>query len=155
MRIGLSQWGVAPQPDRTAPSTLTPVLSFHAQVGLVKDLPAGRSVSYGRTWTTPAPTRVAILTAGYGDGLPLALSNRGVVLLHGHRCPLRGRVTMDQTIVEVPPELPVRAGDTATFIGAQGDERLTAEEVARTGATIPWQLLCAITKRVHRLYRGT
>lgn len=155
VRIGLSQWGVAPQPNRTAPASLTPVLSFHAQVGLVKKLPAGRSVSYGRTWTTPGPTRVAVLTAGYGDGLPLALGNRGAALLHGHRCPIRGRVTMDQTIVEVPSELSVRPGDTATFIGAQEGDRLTAEEVARTGATIPWQLLCAITKRVHRLYRGS
>ena len=90
---------------------------------------------------------------GYADGFPRGLSNRGEVLIRGHRCPVVGRVCMDQTMIRIPPGLPVEPGDEVVIIGEQDGERITASEVAVHLGTINYEVLCAISKRVPRLYR--
>ena len=155
-RIGLLQFGVRPRPGSLLDCTLTePVLSFHARVGLVKDLPVGTPVSYGQTCRLKRPATVAVLTAGYADGLPTRLSNRGEVLLGGRRCPILGRVTMDQTIVDVTGlrERP-RAGQVATFIGTEGDATITVSDFAHWSGQIEWEAFCSISSRTRRIYRS-
>ena len=157
VRIGLLQFGVLPHPYSLLARVRTePVFSFHARVGLVKILPVGSSISYGRTHRLAADTRVAILTAGYGDGLPRACSNRGFVLIQGQRCPILGRVCMDQTIVDLGKmQGEVRASDPVVLIGRQGDGEILLSEFSHWSESIPWETLTSVTKRVPRLYRNT
>lgn len=154
VRVGLLQFGIMPYRDsllaRLRPE---PVLSFHSRVGLVKTLPAGTGVSYGRTHILQRESRVAVITAGYGDGLPTAASNRASVLIHGQRCPVIGRVTMDQTLVDVSDVGGVQAGDIVTLIGRQAETRVSVAEFCNWSHTIPWEIFCSITKRVPRIYR--
>ncbi len=154
VRVGLLQFGLLPYPNsllaRLSPD---PVLSFHARVSLVKDLPAGTGVSYGRTHTLARDSRVAVLTVGYGDGLPTAASNRAQILLRGVRCPVLGRVTMDQTIVDVSALPEIAVGDVATLIGAQDEESIGVAEFSRWCDCIPWETFCSLTKRVPRIYK--
>jgi alanine racemase len=156
VRVGLLQFGILPHPNSMLARVHTePVFSFHTRVGLVKDLPADTGVSYGRTHILLHPARVALLTAGYGDGLARACSNRGAVLIHGRRCPILGRVCMDQTVVDitaVPDE--VHCGDPVVLVGRQGNEEISVAEFSRWADTIPWETLCSVTKRVPRLYRN-
>ncbi len=154
VRIGLLQFGVSPRPntllDQVKPE---PVFSFHTRVGLVKRLPRGTTISYGRTHTLSRDSIVAILCAGYADGLPRAASNRGVVLIHGVRCPVLGRVTMDQTVVDVTDAPPVASGDAAVLVGRQDNAEITLVEFSRNADTIPWETLTSVTKRVPRIYK--
>ncbi len=131
VRAGLMLYGVAPEPEFQ--SLLKPVMTFKTRVVLVRNLPAGRSVSYGRTHVTSRPATVATLAAGYGDGILRHLSNKAEVLIGGVRCPLIGRVTMDQCMVDVSEAGPVEPGQEAVIIGSQGDEEISAWEIARHG----------------------
>lgn len=155
VRVGLLQFGVLPHPRSLLARVRTePVFSFHARVGLVKHLPTGASISYGRTHRLARASRVAVITAGYGDGLPRAAGNRGAVLIAGRRCPILGRVCMDQTIVDVtdvPGE--IAAGDPVVLVGRQDDAEITLAEFSAQAATIPWETLTSVTKRVTRVYR--
>lgn len=154
VRIGLLQFGVLPRPGSLlTPVRAEPVFSFHTRVGLTKTLPRGSTVSYGRTRALDRDSRVAILCAGYGDGIPRAVSNRASVLIHGHRCPVLGRVTMDQTIVDITDAPPIVSGDEVVLIGRQGVDEVSLTEFSDWADTIPWETLCSITKRVPRLYR--
>ncbi len=154
VRVGLLQFGILPGPGTLLESVhAEPVFSFRTRVGLVKNLPRGTGISYGRTHILARDSRVAILAAGYGDGIPRAASNRAQVLLHGQRCPVLGRVTMDQTIVDVTDLPAVAAGDEAVLVGRQHDAEIGIAEFSRWGDTIPWETLCSVTKRVPRLYR--
>ena len=154
VRVGLMQYGLPPSAGSFLASLRPePVLSFHARVVLVKDLPAGTAVSYNRTKTLSRPTRVAIVAVGYGDGVPTAASNRGSFLVRGQRCPILGRVTMDQTIVDVTDVPSVVVGDIATILGAQGTDRITVAEFCAWSDCIPWEALCTLTQRVQRVYR--
>jgi alanine racemase len=154
VRVGLLQFGLLPYPNsllaRLQPD---PVLSFHARVSLVKDLPAGTGVSYGRTHTLARDSRVAVLTVGYGDGLPTAASNRAQILVRGRRCPVLGRVTMDQTIVDVSALPEIAVGDIATLIGEQDGATIGVAEFSHWCDCIPWETFCSITKRVPRIYK--
>ncbi len=154
VRVGLMQYGLPPSLGSFLASLRPePVLSFHARVVLVKDLPAETAVSYNRTKTLTRSTRVAIVAVGYGDGVPTAASNRGHFLVRGQRCPILGRVTMDQTIVDVTDVPSVAVGDIATILGPQGAERITVAEFCAWADCIPWEALCTLTQRVQRVYR--
>jgi alanine racemase len=109
VRGGILTYGVPPAP-RALPFPVEPVAALKARVVQVREVPAGRSVSYGGTWTAPRPSRLALVPLGYGDGLPWALSNRGEALIHGRRAPIRGRVCMDQTVLDVTDLPPVHPG---------------------------------------------
>lgn len=157
VRPGLLVYGILPTGRRRlAPPLpeLRPALSWHCRVALVKEIPKGTPLSYGHTFTAPRRMRVATLTAGYGDGYLRAGSDRSAVLLHGHRCTVLGRVTMDQMLVDVTRVPATQPGDVATLIGRQGAEEISATELATWFGTIPWEVLTAITHRVPRIYRG-
>lgn len=155
VRVGLLQFGVSPYPDSAfGRVTVEPVFSFHTRVGLIKKLPAGTDISYGRTHRLTCDTRIAVLTAGYGDGVPLQLSNRGQVIIRGKPCPILGRVTMDQTIVDASDCPDAAIGDEALLIGKDQNCTISASEFSQQSGTIPWETLCSVTKRVTRVYVG-
>lgn len=155
VRVGLLQFGILPHPNSMLARVHTePVFSFHTRVGLVKALPAGTSISYGRTARLARDSRVAILTAGYGDGLARSSSPRAQVLVNGHRCGVLGRITMDQTIVDITDVPgPVACGDPVVLVGRQAGAEISIMEFSTWADTIPWETLCSVTKRVPRLYR--
>ncbi len=155
VRVGLLRlFGILPHPHSMLAQVHTePVLSFHTRVGIVKSLPRGTTVSYGRTRTLERDSQVAVLCAGYADGLPRALSNRASVLIRGQRCAVLGRVTMDQTVVDVTDLPAVACGDEVVLIGRQGAGEITVTEFSRWADTIPWETLCSISKRVPRVYK--
>ena len=154
VRVGLLQYGILPHHHSLLAQVHTePVFSFHTRVGIVKKLPKGTTISYGRTHKLDRDSTVAILCAGYGDGIPRAASNRAKVLIHGQHCPVIGRVTMDQTIVDVTDLPNVKCGDEVVLIGQQNYARISVTEFSHWADTIPWETLCSVTKRVPRIYR--
>jgi alanine racemase len=146
-------YGSSPLPAHQA--ELRPVLTLKTRITLIRDLPAGHGVSYGRAFVTPRPMRIATLAIGYADGFNRHLSGQGAdVLIHGRRCPLLGRVTMDQIMVDLS-HLPAAAiGDTAILIGSSGSEQILAAEVAARAGTIPWDIFTSIGPRVDRVYHS-
>lgn len=154
VRIGLLQYGHKPGPGAFLSSLGTePVLSFRARVGLIKELPAGTDISYGRTHTLSRDSRIAVITAGYGDGLPTSASGRGKIIVGGSARPILGRVTMDQTIVDITGMDDVKVGDAVTLIGRQDGAEIAVEQFCADAGCIPWEALCTLTKRVKRIYR--
>jgi alanine racemase len=155
VRIGLLQFGINPYPGALLGNLpVEPVLSFHTRLSLIKELPPDTGVSYGQTFRTTRRTRIGLLSAGYADGIPIALSNRGSVLVQGKRCPIIGRVTMDQTIVDLT-ECPAAAiGDIVTLIGRQEGSTISLSEFSEAAHSIPWEVLTGLSKRVVRLYRN-
>ena len=148
VRPGLALYGVSPLPQFK--KLLQPVMALKTRITLVRDVGPGRSISYGRTFMTPGPMRVATLAMGYADGYPRQTSNNDAqVLLRGKRCPILGRITMDQLMVDVTG-LPrdVAPGDEAVIFGRQGDEEITVNEVAAWAGTITWDILTRLGKRV-------
>jgi len=154
VRAGLMLYGMSPLPEHG--SLLRPVLTWKARVALVRDLPAGWGISYGRSFITPRPMTVAAIAAGYGDGYPRQVSGRGAsVLVRGRRCAILGRVTMDQIIIDVSDLTPAPApGEEAVLLGRQGDDAITAREIAAQAGTIPWHVFTGITDRTARLSAG-
>jgi alanine racemase len=154
VRVGLLQFGVLPHPGSFLSQVRTePVFSFRTRVGIVKRLPAGTTVSYGRTRRLARDSTVAVLCAGYGDGIPRSVSNRASVLIRGVRCPVLGRVTMDQTVVDATGVAGVARGDEVVIVGRQGADEISVGEFSRWADTIPWETLCSVTKRVPRVYK--
>ena len=154
IRIGLLQFGVAPPRDSLlANIEVEPVLSFHSRLALVKNLPKGTSLSYGSETTLEKDSVIGVIAAGYGDAIPLHCGGKARGLIDGNSYPLVGRVTMDQTLIDLtqsnnPPE----TGSLVTLIGSQGQEKISLGELSQNGNTIEWELLCSITKRVPRIY---
>jgi len=158
VRPGLLVYGVVPPGRRRGGSEmrrqLQPALSWHARVSLVKDVPRGTPLSYGRSYVAARQMRVAVITVGYGDGYMRSASNRSSVLIGGRRCPTVGRVTMDQILVDVTRAGKVQAGDEAVLIGRQDGGTIGAGELAAWSDTVPWEVLTSISYRVTRIYRG-
>jgi alanine racemase len=153
IRAGLMLYGSSPLPDYQA--ELRPALTLKTRITLIRELPAGHGVSYGRTFVTERPMRVATLAIGYADGFHRTLSNRGAdVLIHGLRCPLLGRVTMDQIMVDVSAVNDAVIGDEAILIGSAGSHEIPAAELAAKAGTIPWEIFTSIGTRVERLYKN-
>ncbi len=135
----------APPPNLLS---VRPALSWKARVLLVKDVPAGAPIGYGATYVTTRPARIAILAAGYADGIPRGLANRGRVIAAGQFCPIIGAVSMDVTTIDVTSAPQLNSGDAVTLIGEEQD----AHTLARAAGTISYSLLCGISARVHRIY---
>jgi alanine racemase len=138
--------------ERYVPIPLRPALSLKARVVQVNHLPAGDAVGYGLTYRTPRDAVFALLPLGYADGLSRALSNRGWVLIHGQRAPIAGRVSMDQTIIDVTDIPGVAVGDTAVIIGAQGEAHISAWEVGMAMGSIAYEALVNLGVRLPRVY---
>lgn len=153
VRGGIALYGLEPDPAVAWPADLHPALTWRTRVAMVKTVEAGTPISYGSTYRAAGNERIATLPVGYADGYFRLLSNKGWVLIGGRRCPIVGRVCMDQMMVRLPDEVAADAGDEAILIGEQGGERILASELARTIGTINYEVTCAISKRVPRLYR--
>lgn len=152
-RPGLALYGVSPLPRHQA--ALRPAMTWKTRVSLVRRLEPGDSVSYGRTHIADRPLVAATLAAGYADGYPRAVSGRGAeVLIAGRRCPLLGRVTMDQMVVDVSSlPGPPAPNQEVVLMGTQENETISAGELAEKAGTIPWEIFTGITRRVARRYR--
>ena len=154
VRVGLLTYGVSPIKNTSPRQEFKPVLRWEAPVTQVRTLEPGTSVGYGRTYTTPTQTRIAIIPIGYADGYKHSLSNRAQVLINGVRCPIRGSVCMDQIVADVTKIPQIQAGDIATLIGRDGNDVITVEELAQHAKTIPYEILTGIGARVPREYIG-
>jgi len=152
VRTGIAMLGLPPDPNVPWPVPLQPALTWKTRVGLVKWVEAGQAISYGCTYVAQSRERIVTLPVGYADGYTRRLSNRAEVLIHGRRCPVVGRVTMDQMMVRVPDDLEVHVGDEVVLIGRQGSEEITATDLARLSGTVNYEIVCAISPRVARLY---
>lgn len=152
VRPGLMTYGVWPTPNPPDTVPLKQVLRWETRIVILKDIEAGTSVGYGRTYTTQSRMRAAVLPVGYADGYKHALSNKAEVLVGGKRCPVRGSISMDQMLVDVTEVDGVMVGDVATLIGRDGNETITAEELARHAQGIPYDILAGIGPRVEREY---
>lgn len=153
VRAGLMLYGSSPLPEYQA--ELRPALTWKTRLTLIREVAAGHGISYGRTFHTPGPMRVATLAVGYADGYQRHLSGRQAeVLIHGRRCPVLGRITMDQIMVDVTPAPEAAAGDEAVLIGRSGPEEILAGELAQKSGTIAWEIFTGIGPRVERVYRG-
>lgn len=151
VRAGLMLYGVSSLPG--SETRLRPVLTWKTRVTLVRDLPAGHGVSYGRTFITPRPMRVATLAAGYADGYPRSLEHKGTdVLVRGRRHALLGRVTMDQVMIDVTDAPEIGVGEEVVLLGAQGAEEISALEIAARAGTIAWDIFTGLSPRVTRVY---
>jgi alanine racemase len=153
VRPGISAYGVLPD-GLPGSSELRPVLSLRSQIVFLKDVPAQAPIGYASSWKSPQPTRIATLPLGYNDGVPWRLGNRGEVLVRGARAPIVGRVSMDYTTIDVGHIPGVSVGDRATLIGRDGDQEISVEQVAAQAETIPYEITCAVGKRVERIYHG-
>jgi alanine racemase len=151
VRPGLVLYGYSPSP-RVTGLALRPVLSLRTRIIYIKDVPAGTSLGYGRTFVASRPTRVASLAIGYDDGLPRLVSNRGHVLVRGLRAPIVGRVSMDLTTVDVTNVPGASLGDEVVVLGAAGENAVGADQLAAWAETISWEVLCGIGGRVPRVY---
>ena len=132
---------------------LESVLTLKTRVAQVRTLPAGTTLGYGRTWCLSKPTRVATISAGYADGLPLALTNRGHVLINGMPCPVIGRISMDYTTVDVSKVGDVKAGDEVIALGGSGKYAITPDDWATLKGTHAYDIICSFGNRVERVYR--
>jgi len=151
VRPGITLYGCSPYGDEALPE-LRPVMRFVSRVAQVKDVPAGYGISYGHTYVTQRPSRLAILPVGYANGYLRKLSNRGEVLIHGRRVPLCGNVCMSACVADIT-ELPEAAvGDEVVLLGQQGDEVITAEQVAGWMETINYEVLCLFGNQNRRVY---
>jgi len=150
VRAGIAVYGLEPSPQVRLPADFRPALAWKTQIAQVKTLPPGSYVSYGATYRTAGAQRIAVIPVGYADGFRRAPQNWGEVLVHGKRAPLIGRVTMDQTMIDVSHIAGVRQGDEVVLIGSQGDDRISAEEVAARLGTINYEVVSAILARVPR-----
>jgi alanine racemase len=128
------------------------VLTLKTRVAQVRLLPAGTTLGYGRTWCLAKPTRVATISAGYADGLPLALTNRGHVLINGAPCPVIGRISMDYTTVDVSKAGDVKPGDEVIALGGKGKYAITPDDWATLKGTHAYDIICSFGNRVERVY---
>jgi alanine racemase len=150
VRCGIAVYGCDPAPGRTD-LPLRPAMTVSAPLAMVKDVPAGASVSYGHTWTADRPTRLGLVPVGYGDGVPRHASNTAEVLVGGARCPIRGRICMDQFVVDLGG-VDAQAGDEVTLFGPGDRGEPTAQDWAEACGTISYEIVTRIAGRFERVY---
>lgn len=153
VRAGLSMYGLSPAPGATPDLGLVPAMTVRADLALVKEIPAGASVSYGGTWTAPVRTTLGLVPVGYGEGVPRAAANRAEVLIGGKRRPIRGSVCMDQVVVDLGGDVP-RAGDDVVLFGPGTGGEPTADDWAVASETISWEIITRMGGRLVRRYEG-
>jgi alanine racemase len=154
VRPGLLLYGLVPPPLATT-LPLMPVMTLTSRIVAVKGLRPGEGVSYGMRYRTNLARKIAVVPAGYADGLDTRLGNRGCVLVRGRRVPIVGAVCMDMLMIDVTDvDVEMSPGDEVVILGEQDGERMDAREMAAAIGTIPWELLCRIGTRIERVYEG-
>lgn len=154
VRPGIMLYGGLPSPGFPASLPLKPVMNFKGQIIQIRELPGNTPVSYGRTYHTKGAERVAVLSAGYGDGLPRTISNRGKVLIGGRKTDVIGRVCMNMIMANVTGLKDIGVGDEVVFLGTQAGETITGDDMARWAETIAYEIFCSIGIGNTREYRG-
>jgi len=152
VRPGLMTYGIYPSEETHGRARLEPVMSFKSRVALVKRFPKGYSIGYGRSYITDRPTRIASVPVGYGDGYGVILSNQGEALIRGKRAPVIGRISMDMSTIDVSHIPDCEIGDEVTFMGKDGNEEITANDIAARVNTISYEILCMLGKRAPRVF---
>jgi alanine racemase len=152
VRPGIMTYGIYPAPDNEAKASLVPVMSFKTSIVLLKDFPKGYGIGYGSTYITNKETRIATIPVGYGDGYPFILGNQSEALIRGKRAPLVGRVSMDMCTIDVTHISGCAVGDEVVLLGKQGQEYISANEIAFRAKTISYEVLCALGKRAPRVF---
>ena len=152
VRLGIMLYGSYSDARLADQIQVKPVMKLASRVAYVKLFPPQSALSYGRTFITRRKTKVAYIAAGYADGIPRALSNKGAVLIHGQRCPILGRVCMDWLLADVTDLPDVTPGEEAVLMGVAGNDAITADEIAGHAGTIPYEILCATSRRMARTY---
>ncbi|MFV0388450.1 MAG: alanine racemase [Pyrinomonadaceae bacterium] len=152
VRLGGFLYGLADDmlPANAEKPDYKPVLSLFTQIALIKHVPKGETIGYGRTFSTTRDSLIAAIPIGFHDGYPRILSNRAAVLINGKRAPIVGRISMDWTIIDVTDVGDVSVGDRVTIIGEDGSEKITAAELAQMAETISYEITCGINERVER-----
>ncbi len=155
-RPGLMLYGLYPSEQLKTKVRLNPVMSVKSKIIFVKTIKKGNGISYGHTFKAKDDTTIVVLPIGYSNGYLRALSNQAFVLIHGLRCPVVGRITMDQTIVDITTlalsgKLP-SIGEEAVIIGHQKDQEISCDEVAAWAATISYEIACSLGSRLPRIY---
>lgn len=151
-RAGIILYGLHPDISLDIPRELEPLMELKAVISHVKTVNIGDCISYGRTFTADREMRIATVTIGYADGYSRQLSSKGEILVHGKRCKIVGRVCMDQLMIDVSDVPQARSGDIVTLIGEEGNDRITADDLAQIYGTIGYEVVCGISKRVPRIY---
>lgn len=152
-RVGIAMYGVWPSDEMKKDClVLQPALSLYSKIVYIKTLPADSKISYGGTFVTSKETKVATVPVGYGDGYPRGLSNCGYVLIRGKRCPILGRVCMDQFMVDITHLPEIEEGEKVTLIGADGGEMITVEQLCDLYGGFRYEMICDIGKRVPKEY---
>lgn len=152
VRPGIMLYGISPTRGMKQAIALAPVMRLATRIVSLKRVPRGTSISYGRTFTCERDSLIAALPIGYADGYSRSLSNRGEVLVRGRRAPVVGVVCMDMTMIDVTDIPGVALYDEAVLLGTQGSEHITAQDIADKAHTIPYEVLCAVSARVPRVY---
>lgn len=152
VRPGLMTYGIYPSLETKDRARLHPVMAFKTRVVLIKDFPKGYSIGYSRTYITEKPSRIATIPVGYGDGYGVILSNAGEVLIRGKRAPVVGRVSMDMCTVDVSHIPDCVVGDEVVLMGSQGNEAISAYDIAHRVKTITYEILCTLGKRAPRVF---
>ena len=152
IRPGVATYGFHPSPDTVGEIDLRPMMSLHTSIAQIRTIAAGKSISYGRTYTVSHPCRIATVTIGYADGYSRLLSNKAYAIVHGVACPIVGRVCMDQLMLDISEvKDPVKPGDEVTMFGTEGNVTITPDELAAFYGTIGYEIVCGISKRVPRV----
>ena len=153
VRAGIILYGMWPSDEvKRDGIVLEPLLSLKSRIAYIKELDAGQEISYGGTFCTANPMRVATIPVGYADGYPRGLSNKGDVLIAGKRARILGRVCMDQFMVDVTKIPEAKVGDIATLIGTDGIETITMEEIGDRSGRFNYETACCLGKRIPRVY---
>jgi alanine racemase len=153
VRAGIVLYGLYPSSE-VDPQLLKlrPALSWYSQISHISLLPAGREISYGGTYVTSAPTKVATVTVGYADGYSRSLSGKFYVLIHGKKAPILGRICMDQMMVDVTDIPEAQVGSKVTLVGKDGNEQITVEQIAEAAGSFNYEFVCGVGHRVPRYY---
>lgn len=152
IRPGIATYGISPSAELAGEMDLRPLMSLRTTISQIRDCREDISVSYGRTYTTTEPRKIAVLCIGYADGLSRALSNHVSFLLHGKRVPQIGRICMDMCMIDISQVPDAKVGDVVTVFGSDGDQTAAVDDLAAQLGTIPYEILCDINKRTPRIY---
>jgi alanine racemase len=153
VRAGITLYGLWPSDEVSKDIiSLKPVMSIKSRISFIKELEAGRAISYGGTYITPETRMIATIPVGYADGYSRGLSNKGYVLIHGQKARICGRVCMDQFMVDVTDINNVQAQDEVTLLGRDGDSIITMEELGQISGRFNYEFACLITQRVPKIF---
>ena len=153
VRPGIMLYGIPPYPEYKTKADLKPVMSLVSQIALMKNVPAGTKISYNCTFTTKRPTRIGVVPIGYADGYPWSASGKAEVLVGGKRVSVLGRVTMDMIMIDLTDSPAEKVGSEIVLMGRQGGEEISADEIAGWTGSIPYEIVCGVSKRMPRVYK--